>query len=153
MPSLMSTRAFVAVFSVIVALVAAYYSSLLPELPMFSRASKAVQRPVLSNFTPKAQYSSTNSTMATRPPVYFFSHGGVCVATLLVLPRMLLLTNAQLARCDVQQGSRGLCRTPEHRQGDHTKSKAKGRCCVLGPLAGQVRSHPDQQRSYDGLDI
>ncbi|KAJ4386666.1 hypothetical protein N0V93_009564 [Gnomoniopsis smithogilvyi] len=73
----MSTRALVAVFSVIVALVAAYYSSLLPELSMFSRASKALQRPALSNFTSNTQFSSLkNSTMASRPPVYFFSHGG-----------------------------------------------------------------------------
>lgn len=77
MASQMSTRALIAIFSVIVALVAAYYSSLLPELPSFSRASEAVQHTVVSDFTSKTHYSSGNSTIATRPPVYFFSHGGV----------------------------------------------------------------------------
>lgn len=81
----MSTRALIAVFSVVVALVAAYYSSLLPELPIFSRTSKPLQDPVLSNFTSKAHYSSENLTIATRPPVYFFSHGGVCAPALVYL--------------------------------------------------------------------
>lgn len=83
MASQMSTRALIAIFSVVIAIVAAYYSSLLPELPSFSRASKAVQHPVVSDFTSKTHDTSGNSTIATRPPVYFFSHGGVCAVALL----------------------------------------------------------------------
>lgn len=66
----------IVIFSIVVAVVAAFYASLLPEIPMFSRASKAV--PALSSLTGKLQDSSTKSGIKSpRAPVYFLSHGGV----------------------------------------------------------------------------
>lgn len=64
------------IISIAVALVAAFYASLLPELPVPSQVSKAVA--ALSSLRSEAELPTTNVTMASRPPVYFFSHGGVC---------------------------------------------------------------------------
>lgn len=61
--------------SIVVALVAAFYASLLPELPVASQVSKAAA--ALSSLSSKIKPSTSNVTMASRPPVYFFSHGGV----------------------------------------------------------------------------
>jgi hypothetical protein len=68
-------RAMIVIVSIIIAVVAAFYASLLPEFPMFSWASKAV--PALSSLTAKYQDSSKNLAMPQRAPVYFLSHGGV----------------------------------------------------------------------------
>lgn len=68
-------RVVVAITSIVVALVAAFYASLLPELPVPSQLSQAVS--ALSRLRSKAELSTTGVTMAARPPVYFFSHGGV----------------------------------------------------------------------------
>lgn len=74
MPFPVPNRAIVAVLSIIVAVVAALYTSLLPPLAIFWRASKAAA--ALSNLPSKAQYTAGNVSMAPRAPVYFFSHGG-----------------------------------------------------------------------------
>lgn len=64
----------IVIVSIIIAVVAAFYASLLPEFAMFSRASKAV--PALASLTAKYQDSSKNLAMPQRAPVYFLSHGG-----------------------------------------------------------------------------
>lgn len=69
-------RVVVAIISIAVALVAAFYASLLPELPVPSQVSKAAA--ALSGLKSKVELSPSRVTMASRPPVYFFSHGGVC---------------------------------------------------------------------------
>lgn len=69
-------RVVAVIISIVVALVAAFYASLLPELPVPSQVSKAAA--ALSSLRIKAELPTTNVTMASRPPVYFFSHGGVC---------------------------------------------------------------------------
>ncbi|KAJ0123502.1 hypothetical protein J7T55_011967 [Diaporthe amygdali] len=67
-------RFVVVVGSIVVALAAAFYASLLPELPVPSQVAKAAT--ALSNLSSRIKSSTTNVTMASRPPVYFFSHGG-----------------------------------------------------------------------------
>lgn len=67
-------RVVVVIISIAVALVAAFYASLLPELLLPSQVSKAAA--ALSSLRSKAGLPTTNVTMASRPPVYFFSHGG-----------------------------------------------------------------------------
>lgn len=69
-------RVVVTITSIVVALVAAFYASLLPELSVPSQVSKVAA--ALSGLKSKIQLSTSNVTMASRPPVYFFSHGGVC---------------------------------------------------------------------------
>lgn len=69
-------RVVVAITSIGVALVAAFYASLLPELPVPSQVSKVAA--ALSGLKSKVQLSTSNVIMASRAPVYFFSHGGVC---------------------------------------------------------------------------
>lgn len=74
-------RFVVAIASILVALVAAFYS-LLPGLPVPSQVPKAAT--ALSRLGSQSAVSSANVTMPFRPPVYFFSHGGVRT---LILPR------------------------------------------------------------------
>lgn len=75
-----SLRVAVAIVSILVALAAAFHS-LLPRLPVPEQVSKAAT--ALSRFTSQNAISSTNVTMPFRPPVYFFSHGGVRTQILL----------------------------------------------------------------------
>lgn len=70
-------RAMIVIFSIIVALVAAFYASLLPEIPMFFRTSSKAAVPALTSLTGKLQDSTKNGTISQRAPVYFLSHGGV----------------------------------------------------------------------------
>lgn len=65
----------IVIFSIVVAMVAAFYASLLPDIPIFSRASKAV--PALTSLKGKLHDSTKNGAMPQRAPVYFLSHGGV----------------------------------------------------------------------------
>lgn len=70
----------IVIISIIIALVAAFYASLLPEIPMFSRASSSKAVPAaISSLTAKLQDSTSNNitTVSGRAPVYFLSHGGV----------------------------------------------------------------------------
>lgn len=75
--SISPARAIFAIVSILVAVAAVLYASLLPDIPpMRWRASKIT--PALSNLTSKFHRTAdgANATMATKPPVYFFSHGG-----------------------------------------------------------------------------
>lgn len=69
-------RVVIVIVSIAVALLAAFYASLLPELPVPSQVSEAVA--ALSSLRSKPELLTTDVTMPSRPPVYFFSHGGVC---------------------------------------------------------------------------
>lgn len=84
--------------SIVVALAAAFYASLLPELPVPSQVAKAAT--ALSNLSSRIKSSTTNVTMAPRPPVYFFSHGGVRRETLYL--SSVLKPTLKSARCHVQ---------------------------------------------------
>lgn len=67
-------RVVVALVSILIALAAAFYASLLPELPVPSQLSKVAT--ALSSFRSQSRVPNTEMTMSSRPPVYFFSHGG-----------------------------------------------------------------------------
>lgn len=72
-------RVVIAIVSIVVALVAAFYASLLPGLPAPSQVSKAATAAALWRSRSRSQsgLSNTRVTISSRPPVYFFSHGGV----------------------------------------------------------------------------